>query len=106
MVILIRYSLRQSNLSPKLNTNKGGDIPAALEPGLPDIEGETCHQSGGETDNKGAFYVSTVLGNYFIAAQPGGYKKTAFSAHNSSPIYGNSNTVQPPAIVLIPQIKF
>lgn len=29
-----------------------------------------------------------------------------FDASKSDPIYGNSNTVQPPAIVLIPQIKY
>ena len=27
-------------------------------------------------------------------------------ASKGNPIYGNSNTVQPPAIVLIPQIKY
>ena len=29
-----------------------------------------------------------------------------FDASRSSAIYGNANTVQPPAITLIPQIKF
>lgn len=29
-----------------------------------------------------------------------------FKASKANPIYGNSNTVQPPAIVLIPQIKY
>jgi hypothetical protein len=29
-----------------------------------------------------------------------------FNASKSSPIYGNSNTVQPPAMTLIPQIKY
>lgn len=29
-----------------------------------------------------------------------------FKASDSNPIYGNSNTVQPPAIQLIPQIKY
>ena len=32
--------------------------------------------------------------------------KVSFKASLSSSIYGNSDTVQPPAIVLIPQIKF
>ena len=30
----------------------------------------------------------------------------AINANSYNPIYGNSNTVQPPAIVLIPQIKY
>lgn len=29
-----------------------------------------------------------------------------FDASKSNPIYGNSSTVQPPAIQLIPQIKY
>lgn len=34
------------------------------------------------------------------------YYRNSFSANRSNTIYGASNTVQPPAIVLIPQIKF
>lgn len=31
---------------------------------------------------------------------------TSIDASYSNPIYGNSNTVQPPAIQLVPQIKY
>ena len=35
-----------------------------------------------------------------------GFTKAAFDASKSNSIYGNSNTVQPPALQFIPQIKF
>lgn len=32
--------------------------------------------------------------------------KYVFKASDGSPVYGNSDTVQPPALQLIPQIKY
>ena len=34
------------------------------------------------------------------------YTNLCFDASRSNPIYGNAETVQPPTIMLIPQIKY
>ena len=56
----------------------------------------------------GAFYFknTTVKGGSASDANPGVLNGLAFDASRSNPIYGKSNTVQPPSIVLIPQIKY
>ena len=41
-----------------------------------------------------------------VPANNGGWGPLAFNASFSNSIYGNSSTVQPPAITLIPLIKY
>ena len=88
---------------------QGGDNTKTIAAGLPNIagkfEGDELFWSGASTSATGAFYIenSNKLG---AAGGEGKTKRVAFNANRSSSIYGNSNTVQPPALCLIPQIRF
>ena len=56
------------------------------------IENTARSETGGTTTDITQCYYGTYVG--------------LFNASKSNPIYGNSSTVQPPAIQLIPQIKY
>lgn len=87
---------------------QGGDNADVISAGLPDIQGTFWDYGMSDKSNlTGAFTES----NYSEAR--GGHQTTSFkskgillqaSLYNS--IYGASNTVQPPAFSLIPQIKY
>ena len=90
---------------------QGGDSTAVVSAGLPEIYGaHTWITLGGTGPGAlGAFSISqTYETNQNTAARgtatPSYDIKFNASAYNS--IYGNSTTVQPPALILIPQIKF
>lgn len=88
---------------------QGGDTPAKIEAGLPEITGSfdgAQRTIGGGLDATGAFYYISTPGNIGHDSVQGKYTHNGFSAQRSNPIYGNADTVQPPAICLIPQIKF
>lgn len=53
-----------------------------------------------------AFSISSKRSYAYQNAAGSEWYKVNFNASDSEPIYGNSDTVQPPAICLIPQIKF
>lgn len=69
---------------------------------------------------KGYFYADNTVAAHVSGAftyENKGYTNLAYGGNNSAgicnfdanrsdPIYGNADTVQPPAIVLIPQIKY
>ena len=89
---------------------QGGDSLAVLSAGLPNITGQVdfenieglwaangCFSGTGPSDNK-----------YPSSTNDQNARQTAmdFDASRSSSVYGASNTVQPPALCLIPQIKF
>lgn len=86
---------------------EGGNTPAKIEAGLPNIFGnigETLVGSG-----TGAFYGEIAHGGL----KANWYNDNSYNVNNmnmdasrQNSIYGASNTVQPPAIVLIPQIKY
>lgn len=87
----------------------GGDTPLVISAGLPNIigtVGDLVNQSSGNA--QGAFYAS--YGEHDLAAGSSGNNEkagtTKFEAALSNVIYGNSDTVQPPAFALIPQIKY
>ena len=91
----------------------GGDILTVLASGIPNITASIhtganwCFVGAGYNE-QGAFYTSAPSSG---AHAEGGYQRYTnqvlnFDASRSNAIYGNSNTVQPPSIVLIPQIKF
>lgn len=92
---------------------QGGSTTAKLEAGLPNITGSTrtytIYPYGQDSAMTGSFYLSSPGGTN-IANQStvsGGLDcAVSFNANRSSPIYGSSSTVQPPAIQLIPQIKY
>lgn len=81
------------------------------EAGLPNITG----QFGNESDSHAIFYDSTFGGAFKAnkkAKLAGGgsssgewYAKALFDASRSNPIYGNSDTVQPPALTMVYIIK-
>ena len=88
---------------------EGGDTPSKINAGLPNIKGDL-----GETLNSagtGAFYGTTghggIKANWYNDNQNNySVYDMHLDASGSSSIYGKSETVQPPAIVLIPQIKY
>lgn len=87
---------------------QGGDIPAVLAAGLPEISG---HFPADTRDyaaaNYGGAFKQTFLNNQVNGSD--GNSRTYrydFAASNSNPIYGRSETVQPAAIVLIAQSKY
>lgn len=92
---------------------KGGDSTGRLNAGLPNISGQIwniayqdAYKSSGSSN--GAFSKRTANeGTSFIGTTE---QYTAdgfvFDASHSNAIYGKSSTVQPPALQLIPQIKY
>ena len=100
---------------------QGGSTTAKLEAGLPNITGYitgmlvVAKVNQNEDSFKGVFrpMLDSIKTNPIMPnatyqtipdnARDGTY--TAIDASYSNPIYGNSTTVQPPAIQLIPQIK-
>lgn len=85
------------------------------EAGLPNVEGEITNSSGyGIFDNRatyeyipsGAFYKTQTsqTANYQAASCPA--CNFGIDASKSNSIYGNSTTVQPPALTMLPIIKY
>lgn len=94
---------------------QGGDTAGKKEAGLPNITGTTSTNIG---NGRGAMYMEgtdafkprTQQGAAILLDNAYTYNNQVigveFNASRSSPIYGKSTTVQPPAIVLIPQMKY
>lgn len=80
----------------------GGDNVSIVSAGLPNIRGSF----GGNQDisETGAFY-RISMNNMNSGGSPYA-ANIGFDASLSNIIYGNSDTVQPPAFALIPQIRF
>lgn len=78
-----------------------------LPAGLPNITGRFGATYGDSPKSSGVFQKSTTAQNG-IGLDSGDdntfYQN--FSAGNYNGIYGNAETVQPPAIMLLPQIKY
>lgn len=83
---------------------QGGDTVEAREAGLPDIQGSIIAARSGAT---GAFTNETPNINSALGYDTNyrDMNTNDFKASRYNSIYGASTTVQPPAIVLIPQIK-
>lgn len=83
---------------------QGGASVQSLEAGLPEITGNVDGHSGylnaGGCLDVGNQSTGNTIGNY------GNYHALYFNASRSNSIYGNATTVQPPALSLIPQIKY
>ena len=90
---------------------QGGDSLSTKAPSLPDIEGSFYLRpnAAGTSTSNGAFaYLGGVSQlsasvNETAKSTENGY---SFKASRFNSIYGASTTVQPPAIVLIPQIRY
>ena len=78
-----------------------------LEAGLPNILGSAGYfNSLIEYVYSGAMFEKSS--KYTADANNGGAqaKEIGFDASRNNKIYGNSDTVQPPSIVLIPQLRY
>ncbi len=89
----------------------GMDVGAVLEAGLPNITGsvgEFRFMSTKSPITEGAFSSGDSSSVYLSGAETSNASKSKtvrFDASLSSGIYGNSETVQPPALTLLPCIK-
>lgn len=90
---------------------QGGDITAVKGAGLPNIIGyfgsvtydyQTPIATGAMVD-VGAIKSKTSGADI---SREQYWRGTNFDASRSNPIFGASNTVQPPAITLIPQLRY
>lgn len=91
---------------------KGGDNLSILQAGIPNITGEvripSARTSGNGLAGTGAFSKSNFQGTAFCEYGGSGQGdwRGEFDASLSNAIYGTSDTVQPPALQLISQIKY
>lgn len=95
---------------------QGGTMVKTEQAGLPNITGTFGCSDDGDTgsmyvytdDTTGAFdYTQVEKGSFFATnGSNTGRNVIDFDASRSSTVYGTSTTVQPPAIKLIPQIKY
>lgn len=79
-------------------------VGTVMSAGLPNISGifsGTTHYTA-----SGAFYTDSGIYSLNGASSGGGAIRVLFSATKSSSIYGASTTVQPPALTLLPCIKY
>ena len=94
-----RYVLQCSDANHKAGTT--------VEAGLPNITGTFSRKVNNSYVNDGAFYVmeagERTSGDYGGSGYPSG---VGFDASRSNPIYGRSDTVQPPALCLLPCIRY
>lgn len=87
------------------------DTVKSVEAGLPNILGVTDIGgfSGTGTAPSGPFFNTVLSPNLTVATSVDenvNLETTAFDAARSNAVYGASTTVQPPALALIPQIKY
>ena len=100
---------------------QGGDTSAVLAAGMPNIYGywQTRYMSSNSAGDLSPVYVDGNLfdieektGTYLkigydmSTSQNAGLRQINFNASRVNSIFGKSTTVQPPALVLIPQIKY
>ena len=85
-----------------------------MQPALPDIAGKVAfwaqnYGEGMQRDPQGAFYDTGTNYSTGLIKNDESYgagRYLGFEASRSNNIYGASSTVQPPAIILVPQIKY
>lgn len=88
---------------------QGGEDVTALAAGLPNITGAAKNLAVPHTavqDFSGALYQSSSGASTQGSGGCGNTITVALDASRSSKVYGASDTVQPPAITLIPQIRY
>lgn len=84
---------------------KGGDCTAVLPAGIPNITGALNNALFDSANGTGAF---STWQEGSMRGDGNWYSKSAanFDASRCSSIYGASPTVQPPALQLMPQIRY
>ncbi len=87
---------------------QGGEQVRSLEAGLPNITGSYNTKDAASYDYKGAVSYKAVNSAYRYnwPLNEAGNIERIFDASKSNPIYGSSDTVQPPALTMIAQIKY
>ena len=87
---------------------QGGDNISIISAGLPNITGSTAAYLGGNHHDIGALYSanSPSDGTFNISGTTYIKQQILIDASRSNAIYGASATVQPPALVLLPQIRY
>lgn len=108
----------QDNLTLKLPNFEGlflessaSNTLSGISAGLPNISGSLAGAIGTNTDNSSSGALDwNSKSQYWMAAKENasnkGKETILFNASRSNSIYGNSNTVQPPAVKLLPIIKY
>jgi len=81
-------------------TGNGSNGNTTIAAGLPNITGQFVVDDQIAGTPSGAFYNTGTAYNYDASSSGGNGRYLAFSATNSSSVYGNSTTVQPPAYVV------
>ena len=78
------------------------------EAGLPNITGRPALERKTVSQVSGSFYIdkADTRDTCAITSAVSGYPNLKFDASRSSSIYGNSTTVQPPALTMLPIIKY
>lgn len=76
-------------------TTTSGQGGATISAGLPNINGTIC---GGDSDYRSGAFVSSVANGSKVGSGTAQFRTFTFNAQASNDIYGNSDTVQPPAI--------
>lgn len=87
----------------------GTTVGTVKNAGLPNIEGDTGVYTCGisyQYDPTGMAYKYREYWGYTTGSSAGGAAWWKFDASRSNSIYGNSTTVQPPALTLLPCIKY
>ena len=87
--------------------DSGHGAGTTIEPGLPNITGDVVFHNGGTngciSSAIGALSPLSKMNNWALGtgnASNSAYAKFSLDASNSSSVYGNSTTVQPPAYVV------
>ena len=81
-------------------TGNGTNANTTIAAGLPNIIGNFDSPFGYLSSGGGAFQVTTDDGDWQGKGSAKRYRNANFNASRSNSIYGNSNTVQPPAYVV------
>lgn len=90
-----------------LASNRGGaDLGMYQEDGLPNITGSVITSGAILSSASGVFTVGTNAKNRDDVLDIYGNSLLSFNASHSNPIYGNSDTVQPKSVSILPILKY
>lgn len=85
---------------------QGSDTPGQkFQAGLPNVTGSTGYSTAQTNFTSGAFFQTTGQSDGLGGGGISTSQVLSIDASRSNPVYGASNTVQPPALTLLPCIK-
>lgn len=91
---------RVANNKALWGASTSGEVGTEKAAGLPNITGQAANAPSLAGGGTGAFYRSSGTETYSMQGSTGQNAAIYFSASRSNSIYGNSTTVQPPALVV------